>query len=192
MTFLATEAADPALTSIGTPTLWTVTILGVIALFVFDFIITRKPHEVAMREAIGWTCFYIALPITFGVWVWNTYGSDTGIKYYTGYLVEKCLSVDNLFVFMVIIASFAVPRALQQRVLLVGVAGALVLRAIFIAVGAQLIANFAATFLVFGAILLFIPPMIMMLIAFIEFIIYLVKSDQQFHQDYVVGNKSWF
>jgi tellurite resistance protein TerC len=108
-----------------------------------------------MREAVGWSIFYIALPLLFGIWVWGSYGSDTGIKYYTGYLVEKSLSVDNLFVFMVIIASFAVPRMLQQRVLLVGVAGALILRAIFIAIGAQLIANFAATFLVFGIILLF-------------------------------------
>ena len=151
---LQSEATE-VVTSIGTPTIWAVTIVGVVALFVFDFIITRKPHEVSMREAVGWSIFYIALPLLFGLWVWGSYGSDTGIKYYTGYLVEKSLSVDNLFVFMVIIASFAVPRMLQQRVLLVGVAGALILRAIFIAIGAQLIANFAATFLVFGIILLF-------------------------------------
>ena len=148
------EAAE-VVTTIGTPTIWAVTILGVIALFVFDFIITRKPHEVSMKEAVGWSIFYVALPLLFGLWVWGTYGSDTGVKYYTGYLVEKSLSVDNLFVFMVIIASFAVPRMLQQRVLLVGVAGALILRAIFIAIGATLIANFAGTFLVFGIILLF-------------------------------------
>ena len=157
MSFFSTLQAEATevVTSIGTPTIWAVTIAGVVALFVFDFIITRKPHEVSMREAVGWSIFYIALPLLFGLWVWGSYGSDTGIKYYTGYLVEKSLSVDNLFVFMVIIASFAVPRMLQQRVLLVGVAGALILRAIFIAIGAQLIANFAATFLVFGIILLF-------------------------------------
>ena len=85
-----------------------------------------------MKEAVGWSIFYIALPLIFGVWVWNAHGRDIGVKYYTGYLVEKSLSVDNLFVFIVIIGSFAVPRALQQRVLLVGVVGALVLRGIFI------------------------------------------------------------
>jgi TerC family integral membrane protein len=142
------------LTSIGTPELWAITLGGVVLLLVVDFIITRKPHEVSMKEAIGWSIFYIALPLIFGVWVWAEHGGDTGVKYYTGYLVEKSLSVDNLFVFIVIIGSFAVPRALQQRVLLVGVIGALILRGIFIAVGATLIEKFAATFLVFGAILL--------------------------------------
>lgn len=142
------------LTSIGTPQLWAITLAGVVLLLAVDFIITRKPHEVSMKEAIGWSIFYIALPLMFGVWVWAEHGGDTGVKYYTGYLVEKSLSVDNLFVFIVIIGSFAVPRALQQRVLLVGVIGALILRGIFIAVGAKLIEQFTATFLVFGAILL--------------------------------------
>jgi len=142
------------LTTIGTPGLWAITLVGVLLLLAFDFIVTRKPHAVSMKEAVGWSVFYIALPLLFGVWVWAAHGGDTGIKYYTGYLVEKSLSVDNLFVFIVILASFAVPRELQQRVLLVGVAGALVLRGIFIWVGAALIAQFAATFLVFGVILL--------------------------------------
>lgn len=143
------------LTTIGTPTLWTATIVGVLLLLAFDFVVTRKPHEVSMKEAVGWSIFYIALPVLFGVWVWAEHGGDTGVKFYTGYLVEKSLSVDNLFVFIVILASFAVPRALQQRVLLVGVAGALVLRGLFIWLGAALIERFAATFLVFGIILLF-------------------------------------
>lgn len=151
---LASEAAQ-SVESIGTPQLWAITILGVILLLVFDFIVTRKPHDVSMKEAVGWTIFYIALPIIFGVWIWNEYGGEVGVNFYTGWLVEKSLSVDNLFVFIVIIGSFAVPRALQQRVLLVGVIGALVLRGIFIAVGATLIEKFTATFLVFGAILLF-------------------------------------
>lgn len=150
---LAAETAQP-IESIGTPELWTFTILGVIVLLIFDFIVTRKPHDVSMKEAVGWTIFYIALPIIFGVWIWNEYGNEVGVNFYTGWLVEKSLSVDNLFVFIVIIGSFAVPRALQQRVLLVGVIGALILRGIFIAVGATLIEKFTATFLVFGAILL--------------------------------------
>ena len=151
---MSEETPVTELESIGTPQLWTATIIGVLLLLAFDFIITRKPHAVSMKEATGWSIFYIALPLLFGIWVWLDHGGDTGIKYYTGYLVEKSLSVDNLFVFIVILASFAVPRELQQRVLLVGVAGALVLRGIFIWVGAALIAKFAATFLVFGAILL--------------------------------------
>lgn len=151
---MSEETPVTELHSIATPQLWAMTIVAVLLLLVFDFVVTRKPHEVTMKEAVGWTIFYIALPLIFGVWVWMDHGSDMGIKYYTGYLVEKSLSVDNLFVFIVILASFAVPRQLQQRVLLVGVAGALVLRGLFIWLGAALIAKFAATFLVFGIILL--------------------------------------
>ena len=142
------------LDSIGTPLLWGVTLAIVLALFVLDFIITRRPHEVRMKEALGWSVFYIALPVAFGVWVWTAHGSQIGLEYYTGYLVEKTLSVDNLFVFMLLLSAFAVPKELQQRVLLFGVAGALVLRGIFIALGAQLIANFSWAFLLFGGILL--------------------------------------
>ncbi|PKW26722.1 TerC family protein [Phycicoccus duodecadis] len=149
-------AAQPAATqdSVGTPLLWGITIGGVLLLFVLDFVITRKPHEVSMKEAVGWSSFYIALPLAFGVFVWSRYGGDRGIEYYTGYLVEKSLSVDNLFVFMLLLTAFAVPKELQQRVLLVGVAGALVLRGVFIALGAQMIASFSWTFLLFGAVLL--------------------------------------
>ena len=139
---------------IGSPLLWAISIAGVLLLFVLDFLITRRPHEVSMREAIGWSVFYIALPLVFGVWVWQAFGDETGLEFYAGYLVEKSLSVDNLFVFMLLMASFAVPKELQQRVLLIGVAGALVLRGIFIALGAVLISSFAWTFLLFGVILL--------------------------------------
>jgi TerC family integral membrane protein len=107
-----------------------------------------------MREAVGWSAFYIAIPLAFGGWLWSQYGSQQGVEYYTGYLVEKSLSVDNLFVFIILLSAFAVPRELRQRVLLIGVAGALVLRGIFIALGAQMIASFSWTFLLFGAILL--------------------------------------
>ncbi len=142
------------LSTIGTPTLWAWTVGGVLALFVLDFIITRRPHEVSMKEAIGWSVFYVALPLLFGVFLLAQYGGEIGLEFYTGYLVEKSLSVDNLFIFMLILTGFAVPKALQQRVLLIGVAGALVLRAIFIALGATLIAQFSITFLFFGLILL--------------------------------------
>lgn len=142
------------LDTIATPTLWTVTIAAVVVLIALDFILTRRPHEVSMKEAIGWSVFYVALPLAFGVWVWNAHGSQTGFEYYTGYIVEKSLSVDNLFVFMLLLAAFAVPRHLQQKVLLFGIVGALVLRGIFIALGAAALSQWDFVFLIFGAILL--------------------------------------
>ena len=156
LTALAPAATAPVAPteSIGSPTLWIATIAGVLALFVVDFLITRRPHDPSMREAIGWSVFYIAIPVVFGGWLWWQFGSQQGVEYYTGYIVEKSLSVDNLFVFIILLSAFAVPRELRQRVLLIGVAGALVLRGIFIALGAQMIASFSWTFLLFGAILL--------------------------------------
>jgi len=142
------------LSSIASPTLWFITIGVVLALLVVDFIATRRPHEVSMKEAIGWSAFYVALPLLFGLYVWNVHGGDRGLEYYTGYLVEKTLSVDNLFVFMLLLAAFAVPEVLKQRVLLYGIIGALVLRGIFIALGAAALSRFDWVFLIFGAILL--------------------------------------
>ena len=152
---LVHAAADPAAgDSIGTPLLWTVSIGAVIALVVMDFLLTRRPHEVSMKEAVGWSAFYIGLPVAFGGYIWSQHGSTIGVEYYTGYLVEKSLSVDNLFVFMLLLAAFAVPKELQQRVLLIGVVGALALRGVFIALGAQMLKTFDWTFLLFGAVLL--------------------------------------
>jgi len=142
------------MSSIASPTLWFITIGVVLALLVVDFIATRRPHEVSMKEAIGWSAFYVALPLLFGLYVWNVHGGDRGLEYYTGYLVEKTLSVDNLFVFMLLLAAFAVPEVLKQRVLLYGIIGALVLRGIFIALGAAALSRFDWVFLIFGAILL--------------------------------------
>ena len=150
----AAAPAAPALESIGTPALWAATIGAVLVLLVIDFLITRRPHEVSMREAVGWSCFYVALPLAFGAYVWWRFGARQGIEYLTGYLVEKSLSVDNLFVFMLLLRSFAVPKALQQRVLLYGIVGALALRGVFIALGAVALASFDWTFLLFGAILI--------------------------------------
>nr|WP_250444701.1 TerC family protein [Actinotalea sp. C106] len=151
---LAAVEAEPALTSIASPAMWGITILAVLGLLVMDFIMTRRPHEVSMREALAWSAFYIALPLAFGGYLWSRYGSTTGVEFLTGYVVEKSLSVDNLFVFMLLLTAFAVPAVLQQRVLLFGIAGALVLRGIFIALGAAVLANFSFAFLLFGAILL--------------------------------------
>ncbi|MGW2663745.1 TerC/Alx family metal homeostasis membrane protein [Nocardia tengchongensis] len=147
-------ASTTAIDTIGTPWLWAGSIGVVLALLVLDFAMTRRPHEVSMREAIGWTVFYIALPVVFGVFLWARHGSTTGVEFFTGYLLEKSLSVDNLFVFMLLLSAFAVPAALAQRVLLYGIAGALVLRGIFIALGAAALATLDWAFLLFGAILL--------------------------------------
>jgi tellurite resistance protein TerC len=140
--------------TVGTPGLWLGTIAVILGLVLVDFLLTRRPHEVSMREALGWSAFYVALPVAFGVWLWQTRGGQIGLEFFTGYLVEKSLSVDNLFVFLLLLTAFAVPRELQQRVLLIGVVGALVLRGVFIAVGAALIASFSWAFLLFGVVLL--------------------------------------
>ncbi|MFE3796988.1 TerC/Alx family metal homeostasis membrane protein [Nocardia tengchongensis] len=147
-------AATPVIDSIGTPWLWGGTIAAVLALLVLDFALTRRPHEVSMREAIGWTVFYIALPVAFGVFLWFNNGGTPAVEFFTGYLLEKSLSVDNLFIFMLLLSAFAVPAALAQRVLLYGIAGALVLRGIFIALGAAALATLDWAFLLFGLILL--------------------------------------
>jgi TerC family integral membrane protein len=146
--------ASSSIDSVGTPALWAATIGLVVALLGLDFVLTRRPHEVSMKEAVGWSAFYIALPLAFGAFIWQQYGDDRGLEYLTGYLVEKSLSVDNLFVFMLLLSAFAVPAALQQRVLLYGIVGALVLRGVFIALGAAALSAFDAAFLVFGLILL--------------------------------------
>ncbi len=136
-------------------TTWFVVIGAILALIVVDLLtVSRKPHEVKFKEAAGWSIFYIGIAIAFGIWVWQTAGSQFGTEYFAAYLVEKSLSVDNLFVFIIILAQFAVPSIYHQRVLMFGVLLALVLRGIFIAVGAAALAAFSFTFVIFGAILI--------------------------------------
>jgi TerC family integral membrane protein len=153
MLFSAADPLAPTLDSIGTPALWTFIFGAVVVLLALDFFVTRRPHEVSMKEALGWSAFYIALPLAFGGYVWQRFGSERGLEYLTGYVVEKSLSVDNLFVFMLLLGAFAVPKELQQRVLLYGIIGALVLRGVFIALGAAALARFDWMFLVFGLVL---------------------------------------
>jgi len=114
----APEAGTGTLETIGTPLLWGLAIAAVVGLFVFDFVATRRPYDVSMREAVGWSAFYVALPLAFGVYVLTRFGTQTGLEYYTWYIVEKSLSMDNLFVFILIMGAFAAPRHLQQRALL--------------------------------------------------------------------------
>ncbi len=135
---------------------WAATLVGIAIILVVDlWIIGRRPHEPSLRESGGWAAFYIGLAAVFGLWVWAVYGSTYGAEFYTGWLIEKSLSVDNLFVFMLIMSRFAVPRVYQQRVLMIGIILALLLRAGFIAVGAVLVAQFIWIFYVFGAFLIY-------------------------------------
>jgi tellurite resistance protein TerC len=134
---------------------WTGTIALVLALFVVDlFLSARRPHAVGFREAVTWSVFYIAVAIGFGVVFGTVAGWDFGAQYFAGYIVEKSLSVDNLFVFLVIMTTFAVPAEHQQRVLTFGILLALALRAVFIALGAALLSAFSFMFLVFGLLLI--------------------------------------
>ncbi|MFJ8886368.1 TerC family protein [Streptomyces sp. NPDC102402] len=136
-------------------TLWTLTILGLVALISVDFFIGRKPHDVSTKEAGIWTIVWIALAGLFGLGLLVFGESQASGEFFAGFITEKSLSVDNLFVFVLIMAKFSVPSHLQQRVLLVGVLIALVLRAIFIAAGAAVIANFSWIFYIFGAFLIY-------------------------------------
>ncbi|MEU8664779.1 TerC/Alx family metal homeostasis membrane protein, partial [Actinoplanes philippinensis] len=135
---------------------WIVTIGVIVALLALDLTLgVLRPHVVGFREAAGWSIFYIAVAIAFGIVFGSVYGWGSGTEYFAGYIVEKSLSVDNLFVFVIIMTTFAVPEKYQQEVLTFGIIIALVLRVIFIALGAALLSAFSFMFLVFGAILLF-------------------------------------
>jgi len=133
---------------------WAATIGFIIVLLVVDFLVGRNPHDVSIKEAAWWSVFYVSVAIGFGVLIWVTSGSDFGQQYFAAWLVEKSLSVDNLFIFIIIFARFAVPSQNQQMALLFGVALALVMRAAFIAVGAAALATFAFTFVIFGGFLI--------------------------------------
>nr|WP_202486112.1 TerC family protein [Streptomyces sp. SID4985] len=135
-------------------TLWVLTIAGLAALIAVDFFIGRKPHEVSIKEAGIWTAVWIALAGLFGLGLFVFGGGRPAGEFFAGFITEKSLSVDNLFVFVLIMAKFAVPTRYQQRVLLVGVLIALVLRAVFIAAGAAIIASFSWVFFIFGAFLI--------------------------------------
>jgi len=134
---------------------WLVTIGVTIAFFVFEFVAhVRTPHEPTIRESALWSAFYIGLALLFGVGIGWVSGWDFGGEYFAGYLTEKALSVDNLFVFLLVMTGFAVPKAYQQKVLLIGIVIALIMRGGFIAAGAALIENFSWIFYLFGALLL--------------------------------------
>lgn len=135
---------------------WVITCVAILGLFVFDFFAhVRVAHEPSFRESATWSAVYIGLAIVFGFFIWWYWGGQYGGEYFAGYVTEKALSVDNLFVFTVIMSSFAVPRIYQQKLLLIGIVMALVMRAVFIAIGAAAINAYSWVFYIFGAFLIF-------------------------------------
>jgi tellurite resistance protein TerC len=135
--------------------IWLATVAGVVGLLALSFFThIRKAHEPSIKEAGAWTAFFVSLSIVFGVGLMLVWGVDHGTEFFAGYITEYSLSVDNLFVFVIIMSSFNVPRAHQQKVLLVGVAIALFLRTIFILIGAAAIARFSWVFYLFGLFLI--------------------------------------
>ncbi len=135
---------------------WAVTLVVLTAVLMVDLlIIGRRPHEPSIRESTLWVTFYVFIALLFGGGLWLLGGSTPAVEFYTGWLTEYSLSVDNLFVFIIIMGRFAVPRRFQQKVLLIGIVLALVMRGGFIAAGAALISQFSWVFYIFGAFLIY-------------------------------------
>lgn len=135
---------------------WAITLTVTIAILLFDVIVIgRRPHEPSRRETTVALSFYVGLAIAFGLWTWFFHGSQYGLEFFAGWLTEYSLSVDNLFIFLIIMASFKVPRIYQQQALLVGIILALIFRGIFIALGAVAINQFSWVFYLFGAFLIY-------------------------------------
>jgi len=140
----------------GTPLLWIAFNLFILAAIALDLrVLHRKPHKVGLREAGLWTAIWIAVSVLFGAGVSVWFGQQRGLEFFTGYLVEKALSADNLFLFLVIFRAFSVDERVQHRLLEWGVIGALVMRGVMIAVGAELIRNFSWIIYVLGAFLVY-------------------------------------
>ncbi|MGC4932684.1 TerC family protein [Gordonia sp. DT30] len=134
---------------------WIVTCAVILGLFVFDFFAhVRVPHAPSLRESGIWSAVYITIAVVFGGFVWWQWGTTYAGEYFAGYVTEKALSVDNLFVFVIIMSKFAVPKEYQQKVLLLGIVMALLLRGLFIAVGAAAINTYSWVFYLFGAFLI--------------------------------------
>ena len=133
---------------------WVALIAAIVAMLLVDLFMHRDAHEIRLREAAIWSVIWVAIGLAVGGVIWWAYGSEFGMQYYAGYVIEKSLAVDNVFVWAVIFGYFAVPKKYQHRVLFYGVVGALVFRAIFIAAGSALIAGAAWVLYVFGAFLI--------------------------------------
>jgi tellurite resistance protein TerC len=140
--------------TIGSPVLWFGFIAFVLAMLAIDLgVFHRKAHEVSLKEAGAWSAVWVALALAFNAGVYAWFGPERALEFTTGYLIEKALAVDNIFVFVVIFSAFAIPTIYQHRILFWGVLGALVMRAVFILVGGAMLQRFHWTLYLFGAIL---------------------------------------
>ena len=142
---------------LGKPLWMWATFLGVVlVLLAFDLgVLNRKEHEISIRESLKLSAFYIAVALLFGGWMWLELGAESAMLYYTGFIVEKTLAMDNVFVISLVFSYFAVPRAYQHRVLFWGILGVIVLRGIMIGLGATLVAEFSWILYVFAVFLIF-------------------------------------
>jgi tellurite resistance protein TerC len=142
------------ITSIGSTWMWAGFVAFVLAMLALDLgVFHRSAHRVTFKEAITWSAVWVVLALLFGAWVWRAHGAELGLQFLTGYVIEKALSVDNLFVIAVIFTYFAVPAQFQHRVLFWGILGALVMRALFIFAGGALLARYHWMIWVFGGLL---------------------------------------
>jgi tellurite resistance protein TerC len=142
--------------SIGTPAIWGgFVVLVLVLMFVEIMAVRRNPHDMSMREASAWTAGWVALALLFGAGIAWRFGRQPAVEYLTGYVIEYALSVDNLFVFILIFRTFGVPSMYQRSVLLWGILGAMIMRAVFILIGAALISRFQWLLYVFGAFLIY-------------------------------------
>jgi tellurite resistance protein TerC len=140
----------------GTPLLWFAFNLFVLIAIALDLgVFHRKAHKIGFREAVLWSFVWVGLAVGFGSFVWHWYGAQRGLEYFTGYVIEKALSVDNLFVFLVIFRAFQVDERVQHRVLEWGIIGALVMRGIMIATGVALVSRFSWILQLFGVFLVY-------------------------------------
>jgi len=135
---------------------WIGFVVFIIIMLALDlFVFNKKSHEVKLKEALLWSGFWIFLALAFGIEIYLLMGKEALLQYYAAYLMEKSLSLDNLFVFLLIFSFFKVPPEYHHRVLFWGIVGALLMRAVFIFLGVTLIANFTWIFYIFGAILIY-------------------------------------
>jgi tellurite resistance protein TerC len=142
--------------SVGSPLTWGAFLVGILILLAIDLgLFNRKPHRVSMREALMWSCIWVALSLVFNGWVWHAYGSEKALEFLSAYLIEKALSVDNIFVFIVLFRYMRVQQEYMHRILFAGILGALILRGIFIVAGLALIQMFTFSLYLFGGFLVF-------------------------------------
>lgn len=135
--------------------MWLAVFGVILVMLAIDLFAHRKAHEISIREAAGWSIFWVTMGLGFGALVWAVAGAEFGQQYFAGFLIEKSLAVDNVFIWAIIFASFSVPKKYQHRVLFLGVIGALVFRGIFIALGSVVLERFAWVFYLFAAFLIF-------------------------------------